>query len=44
MDCTIVGNDTDAAKMGALTYGTLGLLLGTLTGAAIGDREILELR
>jgi hypothetical protein len=44
MDCTIVCNNADAAKWAALTYGALGLLLGTVTGAAIGDREILELR
>jgi len=44
MDCTIVCNHTDAAEWGALMYGVLGVVLGTVTGAVIGHRDVLDLR
>lgn len=44
MDCTIVCNSSDAANWGALTFGVLGLLSGTITGAILGHRDVLDLR
>jgi hypothetical protein len=44
MDCTLVCDNSDAAKLGAIEFGVLGLLLGTLTGASLGHRDILDLR
>jgi hypothetical protein len=43
MDCTIICNKSDAANWGALAFGVLGLLAGTITGAVVGHRDILEL-
>jgi uncharacterized membrane protein len=43
-DCTIVCNNSDAAKWGALMYGVFGLVSGTLFGAVIGHHDVLELR
>jgi hypothetical protein len=42
MDCTIVCSKDDAAKLGVLMYGALGLLIGAATGAVIGHRSVLE--
>jgi hypothetical protein len=44
MDCTIVCNHTDAAKVGAIMFGVLGLVLGAATGAIVGTRDVLDLR
>ena len=44
MDCTIICNNSDAAEWAALEFGVLYLLVGTLTGAIIGHRDILDLR
>jgi len=44
MDCTIICNNSDAANWGALTFSVLGLLAGTLTGAIVGHRDMLELQ
>jgi hypothetical protein len=44
MDCTIVCSKNDAAKVGGLMYGALGLLVGTIVGAIVGQRDILDLR
>jgi hypothetical protein len=44
MDCTIVCNHGDAAKLGALMFGALGLVVGAATGAAVGARDELDLR
>jgi len=44
MDCTIICNKSDAAGWNALIFGVLGLVGGTLTGAVIGHRDILDLR
>jgi len=44
MDCTIVCNNSDAAEWGALMYGVLGVVLGTVTGAVGGHRDVLDLR
>ena len=44
MDCTIVCNNSDAAEWGALMYGVLGVVLGTVTGAVVGHRDVLDLR
>ena len=44
MDCTIVCNHQDAANWGALTFGVIGLVAGTITGLAVGHRDILDLR
>ena len=44
LDCTIVCNQADLVKLDALMFGTLGLILGTVTGAIIGDRDVLDLR
>jgi uncharacterized membrane protein len=43
-DCTIVCNQADQVKLDALMFGALGLILGTITGAAVGDRDVLDLR
>jgi hypothetical protein len=44
MDCTIVCNHGDAAKVGALMFGALGLVLGAAAGAVVGARDELDLR
>jgi hypothetical protein len=44
MDCTIVCNHGDAAKVGALMFGALGLIVGAATGALVGARDQLDLR
>jgi hypothetical protein len=44
MDCTIVCNHGDAAKLGALMFGALGLVVGAATGAVVGARDELDLR
>lgn len=43
-DCSIICNGSDAAKWGALEYGVVGLVFGTLFGAVIGHHDVLELR
>jgi hypothetical protein len=43
-DCALVCNNSDAAKWGALMFGVVGLAAGTLTGAVVGHRDVLELR
>jgi hypothetical protein len=43
-DCTIVCNNSDAAEWGALMFGVLGLISGTLVGAVAGHRDVLDLR
>jgi hypothetical protein len=44
MDCTIICNNSDAAEWGALMFGVLGLISGTLVGALAGHRDVLDLR
>jgi hypothetical protein len=44
MDCTIICNHGDAAKVGALIFGALGLVVGAATGAVVGARDELDLR
>jgi hypothetical protein len=43
-DCTIVCNHGDSAKLGALMFGALGLVVGAATGALVGARDELDLR
>lgn len=43
-DCTIVCNHSDAAKVSAIMFGVLGLVLGAATGALVGTRDVLDLR
>jgi len=43
-DCSIICNHTDAAQWGALMFGVLGLISGTLVGALAGHRDVLDLR
>ncbi|HEY7373895.1 MAG TPA: hypothetical protein VIF57_17175 [Polyangia bacterium] len=43
-DCSIICNHTDAAEWGALMFGVLGLISGTLVGAVAGHRDVLDLR
>jgi len=43
-DCSIICNNSDAAEWGALMFGVLGLISGTLVGALAGHRDVLDLR
>jgi hypothetical protein len=44
MDCTIVCSKSDAAQWKGLMLGTVGLVLGAMTGVAVGHRSVLQLR
>lgn len=43
-DCALVCNHADAAKLSAVIFGALGLVVGAATGALIGTRDVLDLR
>ena len=44
MDCTLVCNHSDAAKLSAVMFGALGFMLGAATGAIVGTHDVLDLR
>jgi hypothetical protein len=44
IDCAFICTHGDYAALGAIVFGALGLVLGAPTGAAIGARDVLDLR
>jgi hypothetical protein len=44
IDCTFTCTHADYAALGAIVFGTLGLVLGAPTGGVVGARDVLELR
>lgn len=44
MDCALVCNHDDAAKLYGAMFGVIGVVVGTVVGAVVGDRDVLDLR